>query len=65
MVDVNRISGSEFRDDMTLAEARHLLETLLPVGHACPCCDQFAKEYRRLINSGIARALILLYRAGG
>ena len=27
----------------------------------CPCCDQFAKIYRRKINSGIAATLVKLY----
>jgi hypothetical protein len=30
----------------------------------CPTCDQFAKVYRRQINSGMARSLILMYRQG-
>ena len=33
-------------------------------GETCPCCGQFAKVYRRKINSGMARSLIRMYLAG-
>jgi len=33
-------------------------------GVICPCCDQFAKKYKRKFNSTMARALIIIYRAG-
>lgn len=54
-----------FSDDMTLAEARDLLRTLVDDGHDCPVCTQLAKVYRRKINSGMARSLIEMYRVGG
>lgn len=54
-----------FRDGMTLGEARALLRTLVDDGARCPCCTQFAKVYRRKINSTNARSLITLWRAGG
>lgn len=48
----------------TLREARlHLLDHL-EEGLTCPCCGQFAKVYRRSLNSGMARSLIEMYRAG-
>lgn len=34
-------------------------------GINCPICEQKVKVYRRKINSGMARSLILMYRAGG
>lgn len=46
----------------TLAEARESLKASLSDGANCPCCGQYAKIYRRKMNSGMAYALILLYR---
>jgi hypothetical protein len=54
-----------FTDDMTLAEARDLLRTLVTDGHTCPCCQQMAKVYRRRVNSGMARELLAMYRTAG
>lgn len=34
-------------------------------GVVCPACGQYAKVYKRKINSGMARSLIAMYRAGG
>jgi hypothetical protein len=34
-------------------------------GARCPCCTQFAKVYKRQINSGMARSLIRMYRVAG
>ncbi len=34
-------------------------------GTVCPGCGQFAKVYRRKLNSGMARSLIAMYRAAG
>jgi hypothetical protein len=56
---------AQFRDDMTLKEARELLRTMVVDGARCPCCTQMAKVYRRKVNSTNARSLITLYRAGG
>jgi hypothetical protein len=49
----------------TLAQARAELMTARTEGAHCPCCDQFAKIYRRRINKTMARSLIALYKAGG
>lgn len=46
----------------TLADAREWLLQHVDEGTKCPCCTQMAKVYRRKINSGMARALIALYR---
>lgn len=45
-----------------LLQARQLLFTNVDNGVSCPCCDQFAKRYRRKLNSGMARCLIALVR---
>jgi hypothetical protein len=34
-------------------------------GVRCPCCGQFAKVYRRKLDSSMARALIVMWRNGG
>jgi hypothetical protein len=52
-------------EDDTLARARQRLYANLDEGLFCPCCDQYAKRYRRRIHSGMAWALIKLYRYGG
>lgn len=49
----------------TLAEARERLQETRTVGTTCPCCDQFAKVYRRNITAATAQALILMYRSAG
>lgn len=48
----------------TLAEARQWLINNIVDGTRCPCCNQFAKAYRRQINSGMARSLIAMYLHG-
>ena len=54
-----------FTDDMTLAQARDQLRDLVDRGCQCPCCTQYAKVYRRKINSGMARSLIRMWRLAG
>jgi hypothetical protein len=49
-------------DAATLGEAREWLRARVKEGERCPCCTQFAKIYRRNINSGMARALITQWR---
>jgi hypothetical protein len=49
----------------TLLEAQEWLRERVDHGAACPCCTQFAKVYRRKINSSQARALIVQYRHYG
>ena len=49
----------------TLNEAKLLLEEHLDEGAICPCCDRFAKRYERKLNSGIAKALIQIYKTHG
>lgn len=45
----------------TLTDARTWLLSRIVNGARCPCCSQFAKAYRRQINSGMARSLIAIY----
>ena len=51
-------------EDETLARARQRLQARLDEGLFCPCCDQYAKRYRRKMNSGMVRSLINIYRNG-
>ena len=48
-----------------IAEVRKLLQVLRKKGCDCPACEQFVKEYRRKLNSGMARSLIEMYKRGG
>lgn len=46
----------------TLADARALvMAQRYDGGITCPCCDQFAKVYKRKLNSGMARVLVEFY----
>lgn len=55
-----------FPDSAPLGEAREWLrEQVRDDGAKCPCCSQFAKVYRRKLNSGMARSLIRMYLVGG
>ena len=51
-------------EDDTLTRARQRLHARLDEGLFCPCCDQYAKRYRRKMNSGMVRSLINIYRNG-
>lgn len=42
----------------TLATARAELHSKLNDGVRCPCCDQFAKRYKRKLSSSMAAGLI-------
>ncbi len=55
---------SRFHDDMTLAEAREILNTLADDGVDCPCCRQYVKVYdKKKAGSALARVLIAMYGA--
>ena len=56
---------SPFYELMTLHEARNRLRELVDDGCSCPCCTQFAKVYKRKVNSSMAVGLIAMYRAFG
>ena len=49
-----------FASTYTLAEARRAVTAGLDDGVECPCCGQFAKVYKRKLNSFMAYALIVL-----
>ena len=49
----------------SLLDAQEWLRGQLAEGARCPCCTQFAKVYRRKVNSAMARALIYQYRTAG
>lgn len=56
---------SQWPEDALLAEAvkwvlRHRMD-----GVECPCCGQFAKVYRRKLNSAMAQALAAFYERMG
>jgi hypothetical protein len=57
-------AAAELTGESTIEEARDWLAEHLHVGERCPVCEQHARIYHRKLNSGIAYALILLYRAG-
>jgi hypothetical protein len=46
----------------TLEEAKTALQAGLRKGVICACCGQFAKIYKRKLNSSMARTLITFYR---
>ena len=47
----------------TLAAARALVLAKRVDGVDCPCCDQFAKVYKRKLSSAMAEAMIVIERA--
>jgi hypothetical protein len=51
--------------NVTLGAARRWLLARVDCGAQCPCCTQFAKVYRRKINSSQGRALVVQYRRYG
>lgn len=51
--------------DKTLAQAQNELRDKIEKGSICPCCQQFAKVYKRTITSSMAYALILLAKETG
>lgn len=53
------------RPTKTLTELRDFLRRHRKDGVRCPVCDQWAQEYHRTINSGMARAIIEMYRVAG
>jgi hypothetical protein len=64
MTDV--VAPLAFHDEMTLDEARELLRKLaVKGGHPCPVCTQLAKVYKRTINAGMARSMIVMWKVAG
>lgn len=54
-----------FTETMPLAQAQSILRTMVDDGANCPCCTQLAKVYKRKVNAGMARSLIVMFRAAG
>jgi len=48
----------------TLEEAKKFIRRGFRKGCHCPACGQYVKEYKRPLNSGMARILIEMYRLG-
>ena len=46
----------------TLAEAKQYLRDNFKSGTECPCCGKYVKAYKRKLNAGMARALIIIYK---
>ncbi|QDP52807.1 MAG: hypothetical protein Unbinned838contig1000_58 [Prokaryotic dsDNA virus sp.] len=46
----------------TLAEAKQYLRDNFKTGTECPCCGKYVKAYKRKLNAGMARALIIIYK---
>lgn len=62
------MSGQRFPakpSTVTLQQAKDWLKAHVRDGAECPCCRQFAKVYRRKLNSLMVRSLIWLVRASG
>ena len=57
----------DFHDDDSLDITRKKVFDALGSGCAfiCPCCGQHVQCYRRKLNSGQARSLIWMWKAGG
>jgi hypothetical protein len=55
-------SGTPPSDSSTLEEARRWVLAKRAKGVGCPCCGQFAKIYKRKLNSFMAYALVLIER---
>lgn len=53
-----------FSPQASLAQVRAWLRMKRDDGVACPACDQHVQVYRRKINAGMARSLMMMYRVG-
>lgn len=59
------LTPPDLTDQSTLGEVKTWLAWRLQDGTRCPACHQHAKVYRRKMNSGMARVLILMYARAG
>tara|TARA_R110000787_G_scaffold153516_3_gene267413 strand:- start:7517 stop:7972 length:456 start_codon:yes stop_codon:yes gene_type:complete len=48
----------------SIAEGKQYLRDNFKTGAVCPCCDKYVKAYKRKLNSGIARSLIIMHKLG-
>ena len=51
-------------ESLTVREVRAYMAKAIEKGERCPCCDQYAKIYRRKLGASMARAIIDMYIAG-
>ena len=65
VVDLSATTAAVPGPSTSLGEARAWLRKRVGEGERCPCCQQFAKVYKRSINSSMARALVTMYRVAG
>ena len=47
---------------MSLDKAKQKLRENFEAGIECPCCGRLVKAYKRKLNSGMARALIIIHK---
>jgi hypothetical protein len=52
-------------EGLTMEEGRQWTRERADAGVPCPCCTQFVKVYTRPINSGMAHALIQMWKHAG
>lgn len=50
---------------VSLKEAKDWLRQRVADGDHCPCCNQYAKIYKRRLYSSMAACLLVLYRLAG
>jgi hypothetical protein len=60
---VKEYSKREFEPDADLESARQWLRDNFESGAICPCCTRLVKLYKRKLSSGMARTLLIVYRA--
>jgi len=59
--DKGRARMESLRSDFMEVSAQHLRQKL-DEGTICPCCNQYAKRYKRKLNSSIAAALCWMWK---
>lgn len=59
------MTATGWPDDALLGDARQYLMEARLRGTTCPCCQQHTQQYKRTINSGMARSLIAMWTAAG
>jgi len=52
----------ETKELKTLDNAIDYVKDHIDVGVECPCCKRFTKQYKRKLNSGMAYALVKIYK---
>jgi len=52
----------QYNLNMTLRDVREVLGSNLVEGTHCPCCNQYAKKYKRKLTSAMAWVLVIIYK---